>query len=103
MHNALNFLLGVGLFKTLKAPNGALSFRAVTKGELIVWVSFGKSKELEILISLLCRTKDLSGEENLVLGHIKTSGNEGNVHDNNLQPSDDRLDRHLDQAFKDQD
>jgi len=35
--NALNFLLGVGLFKSLIGPKGALSFRAVTKGELTTW------------------------------------------------------------------
>ncbi|EAU84573.2 RNA polymerase III subunit Rpc34 [Coprinopsis cinerea okayama7 len=56
--NALNFLLGVGLFKSLKDPKGNLLFRAVSKGELVA-------------------TKDLSGEENLVLSHIKNSGNEG--------------------------
>ncbi|KXN87880.1 putative DNA-directed RNA polymerase III subunit rpc6 [Leucoagaricus sp. SymC.cos] len=56
--NALNFLLGVGLLKTLVNANRKVSFRAVTKGELVV-------------------TKDLNGEENLVLGHIKAAGNEG--------------------------
>ncbi|KAF9468954.1 RNA polymerase Rpc34 subunit-domain-containing protein [Collybia nuda] len=56
--NALNFLLGVGLFKSLADAKGTLSFRAVTKNELVA-------------------TKDLSGEENLVLGHIKASRNEG--------------------------
>lgn len=57
--NALNFLLGVGLLKPLEDSKGVLSFfRAVTKVELTA-------------------TKDLSGEENLVLGHIKSSGNEG--------------------------
>ncbi|KAF8897294.1 RNA polymerase Rpc34 [Infundibulicybe gibba] len=55
---ALNFLLGVGLFKSLKDAKGNLSFRAVSKGELTA-------------------TKDLSGEESLVLGHIKTSHTEG--------------------------
>ncbi|KAL9712478.1 34-kDa subunit of RNA polymerase III (C) [Leucoagaricus gongylophorus] len=55
---ALNFLLGVGLLKTLVDANRKVSFRAVTKGELNV-------------------TKDLNGEENLVFGHIKAVGNEG--------------------------
>ncbi|KAG5339217.1 hypothetical protein C0989_005198 [Termitomyces sp. Mn162] len=56
--NALNFLLGVGLFKSLVDSKGYVSFRAVTKSELAA-------------------TKDLTGEENLVLGHIKASRNEG--------------------------
>ncbi|KAJ7667787.1 RNA polymerase Rpc34 subunit-domain-containing protein [Mycena polygramma] len=56
--SALNFLLGVGLFKSLKDAKGNIIFRAVTKGELE-------------------QTKDLSGEESLVLGHIKASSNEG--------------------------
>ncbi|KAG6880066.1 hypothetical protein C0992_006878 [Termitomyces sp. T32_za158] len=56
--NALNFLLGVGLFKSLVDSKGSVSFRAVTKSELVA-------------------TKDLTGEENLVLGHIKASRNEG--------------------------
>ncbi|KAJ6516114.1 RNA polymerase Rpc34 subunit-domain-containing protein [Mycena sanguinolenta] len=56
--NALNFLLGVGLFKSLKDAKGNVIFRAVTKGELE-------------------QTKDLTGEESLVLSHIKTAHNEG--------------------------
>lgn len=36
---ALNFLLGVGLLKTLVDSNRKVSFRAVTKGELVVYVS----------------------------------------------------------------
>lgn len=56
--NALNFLLGVGLFKSLVDSKGSISFRAVTKDELAA-------------------TKDLTGEESLVLGHIKASRNEG--------------------------
>ncbi|RXW25206.1 hypothetical protein EST38_g678 [Candolleomyces aberdarensis] len=56
--NALNFLLAVGLFKSLKDSKGNISFRAVSKGELVA-------------------TKELSGEENLVLSHIKHSANEG--------------------------
>jgi DNA-directed RNA polymerase III subunit RPC6 len=36
--DALNFLLGVGLFKSLKDPKGNLSFRAVTKNELVAYV-----------------------------------------------------------------
>ncbi|KAF5370019.1 hypothetical protein D9758_001262 [Tetrapyrgos nigripes] len=55
---ALNFLLSVGYFKTLSDKKGSISFRAVTKSELDA-------------------TKDLTGEENLVLGHIKASENEG--------------------------
>ncbi len=35
---ALNFLLGVGLLKTLVDSNRKVSFRAVTKGELVVYV-----------------------------------------------------------------
>lgn len=37
---ALNFLLGVGLLKTLVDANRKVSFRAVTKGELVVYASF---------------------------------------------------------------
>ncbi|XP_006459884.1 hypothetical protein AGABI2DRAFT_202311 [Agaricus bisporus var. bisporus H97] len=55
---ALNFLLGVGLIKTLVDSNRRVSFRAVTKGELVA-------------------TKDLNGEENLVFSHIKAAGSEG--------------------------
>jgi hypothetical protein len=33
--DALNFLLAVGLFKTLKDPKGNLLFRAVSKNELV--------------------------------------------------------------------
>lgn len=56
--DALNFLLGVGLFKSLKDPKGHILFRAVTKNELVA-------------------TKDLTGEENLVLSHIKIAATEG--------------------------
>ncbi|KAF8665701.1 hypothetical protein AX16_000153 [Volvariella volvacea WC 439] len=56
--DALNFLLKVGLFKSLVDARGGIIFRAVTKAELTA-------------------TKDLSGEENLVLSHIKAAGNEG--------------------------
>ncbi|KAF9485384.1 hypothetical protein BDN70DRAFT_871429 [Pholiota conissans] len=56
--NALNFLLGVGLLKGLTSSSGQLFFRAVSKEEIVA-------------------TKGLTGEENLVLGHIKSSGNEG--------------------------
>ncbi|KAF9781359.1 RNA polymerase Rpc34 subunit-domain-containing protein [Thelephora terrestris] len=56
--NAINFLLGVGLFKMLKDNQGTVSFRAVAKNEMNA-------------------TKDLGGEESLVLGHIKAAGNEG--------------------------
>lgn len=55
---ALNFLLGTGLLKAKKDDKGRLSFQAISKGELAT-------------------TKDLSGEENLVYGHIRSSGNEG--------------------------
>ncbi|KAJ7283867.1 RNA polymerase Rpc34 subunit-domain-containing protein [Mycena rebaudengoi] len=55
---ALNFLLSAGLFKPLKDAKGNVIFRAVTKGELE-------------------QTKDLNGEESLVLGHIKVANNEG--------------------------
>ncbi|KAH9482618.1 putative DNA-directed RNA polymerase III subunit rpc6 [Psilocybe cubensis] len=55
---ALNFLLGVGLLKGLTNSSGQLSFRAVSKEEIVA-------------------TKGLTGEENLVLSHIKSSGNEG--------------------------
>ena len=33
--NALNFLLSVGLFKSLKDAKGNISFRAVSKSELV--------------------------------------------------------------------
>ncbi|KAF9653354.1 hypothetical protein BDM02DRAFT_3125777 [Thelephora ganbajun] len=56
--NAINFLLGVGLPKMLKGNQGTVSFRAVAKNETNA-------------------TKDLDGEESLVLGHIKATGNEG--------------------------
>ncbi|KAF5322896.1 hypothetical protein D9619_000960 [Psilocybe cf. subviscida] len=56
--NALNFLLGVGLLKGLTGSSGQVSFRAVSKEEIVA-------------------TKGLTDEENLVLGHIKSSGNEG--------------------------
>ncbi|KDR83354.1 hypothetical protein GALMADRAFT_1337821 [Galerina marginata CBS 339.88] len=56
--NALNFLLAVGLLKGLTSSSGHISFRAVSKEEIVA-------------------TKGLSGEENLVLSHIKGSGNEG--------------------------
>jgi len=56
--DALNFLLAVGLLKGLTNSSGQLSFRAVSKEEIVA-------------------TKGLSGEENLVLSHIKGSGNEG--------------------------
>ncbi|SJL01732.1 uncharacterized protein ARMOST_05055 [Armillaria ostoyae] len=55
---AINFLLAVGLFKPLSDGKKKITFRAVARAELNA-------------------TKDLSGEENLVLGHIKASQNEG--------------------------
>ncbi|KAF8901710.1 RNA polymerase Rpc34 subunit-domain-containing protein [Gymnopilus junonius] len=56
--NALNFLLAVGLLKGMTTSSGQVSFRAVSKEEIVA-------------------TKGLSGEENLVLSHIKSAGNEG--------------------------
>ncbi|KAJ8086367.1 34-kDa subunit of RNA polymerase III (C) [Marasmius tenuissimus] len=56
--DALNFLLGVGLFKSLTDKKGSLVFRAVSKEELR-------------------QSKDLTGEEDIVLGHIRASHNEG--------------------------
>ncbi|KAL0580764.1 34-kDa subunit of RNA polymerase III (C) [Marasmius crinis-equi] len=56
--DALNFLLGVGLFKSLTDKKGSLVFRAVSKEELR-------------------QSKDLTGEEDIVLGHIRVSHNEG--------------------------
>ncbi|KAF9263631.1 hypothetical protein L218DRAFT_959160 [Marasmius fiardii PR-910] len=56
--DALNFLLGVGLFKSLTDKKGSLVFRAVSKEELR-------------------QSKDLTGEEEIVLGHIRASHNEG--------------------------
>ncbi|TDL14995.1 hypothetical protein BD410DRAFT_756850 [Rickenella mellea] len=56
--DAINFLLGTGLFRAARGSDGTLSYRAVTKNELDV-------------------RKDLAGEENLVLSHIQAAGNEG--------------------------
>ena len=36
--NAINFLLGVGLFKMLKDNQGTVSFRAVAKNEMNAYV-----------------------------------------------------------------
>lgn len=36
--NAMNFLLGVGLFKMLKDNQGTVSFRAVAKNEMNAYV-----------------------------------------------------------------
>jgi len=36
--NAINFLLGVGLFKMLKDSQGTVSFRAVAKNEINAYV-----------------------------------------------------------------
>ncbi|KAM5538173.1 hypothetical protein V8D89_008060 [Ganoderma adspersum] len=55
---AINFLLGTGLWKALKDTSGNLSYRVVTK------------KELEV-------KKDMSGEEGMILGYIQSAGNEG--------------------------
>ncbi|RPD63997.1 hypothetical protein L227DRAFT_521286 [Lentinus tigrinus ALCF2SS1-6] len=56
--DALNFLLGTGLFVALESKGHGLSYRAVTSDEL-------KQK------------KGLSQEEGLVLDHIRAAGNEG--------------------------
>ncbi|KZT01349.1 uncharacterized protein LAESUDRAFT_815967 [Laetiporus sulphureus 93-53] len=56
--DAINFLLGTGLFKAMKDTKGVLSFRVVAK------------KEIEV-------KKDMTGEEGMVLSHIQASGNEG--------------------------
>jgi DNA-directed RNA polymerase III subunit RPC6 len=40
--SALNFLLGVGLFKSLVDAKGSVSFRAVTKSELIAYVCIAR-------------------------------------------------------------
>ncbi|KAF7301461.1 RNA polymerase III subunit RPC34 [Mycena indigotica] len=56
--NALNFLLGVGYFKALKDSKNNALFRAVTKVEHD-------------------QTKDLTGDEVMVLAPIKASTNEG--------------------------
>ena len=37
--DVLNFLLGVGLFNSLKDPKGNNLFRAVTKNELVAYVT----------------------------------------------------------------
>ncbi|KAI9432932.1 RNA polymerase Rpc34, partial [Lactarius indigo] len=56
--NAINFLLAAGLLKLMRDANGTLSYRAVQKNEL-------ETK------------KRLSGEENMVLGHIQAAANQG--------------------------
>ncbi|KAF8270585.1 RNA polymerase Rpc34 subunit-domain-containing protein [Lactarius quietus] len=56
--NAINFLLAAGLLKLMRDTNGGLSYRAVQKNEL-------ETK------------KGLSGEENMVLGHIQAAANQG--------------------------
>ncbi|KAI9459126.1 RNA polymerase Rpc34 subunit-domain-containing protein [Lactarius psammicola] len=56
--NAINFLLAASLLKLMKDANGTLSYRAVQKNEL-------ETK------------KGLSGEENMVLGHIQAAANQG--------------------------
>ncbi|KIY49582.1 hypothetical protein FISHEDRAFT_41805 [Fistulina hepatica ATCC 64428] len=56
--DAINFLLSVGLLKSLVDSHNRLSFKAVSKEEFAT-------------------TKDLSTEENLVLGHIRAAKNEG--------------------------
>jgi DNA-directed RNA polymerase III subunit RPC6 len=74
---ALNFLLGVGLLKTLIDANRKVSFRAVTKGELVVYVNCYEVIPQVLLDSRHNSTRDLNGEENLVFSHIKAAGNEG--------------------------
>ncbi|KAH8993574.1 RNA polymerase Rpc34 [Lactarius hatsudake] len=56
--SAINFLLAAGLLKLMRDANGTLSYRAVQKNEL-------ETK------------KGLSGEENMVLGHIQAAANQG--------------------------
>ncbi|KAH9027440.1 RNA polymerase Rpc34 subunit-domain-containing protein [Lactarius hengduanensis] len=56
--SAINFLLAAGLLKLMRDANGTLSYRAVQKNEL-------ETK------------KGLSGEENMVLGHIQVAANQG--------------------------
>jgi len=67
----------VGLLKTLVDANRKVSFRAVTKGELNVYVAATSKSQVSSDSRYLNRTKDLNGEENLVFGHIKAVGNEG--------------------------
>ncbi|KAH8998046.1 RNA polymerase Rpc34 subunit-domain-containing protein [Lactarius akahatsu] len=56
--SAINFLLAAGLLKLMRDANGTLSYRAVQRNEL-------ETK------------KGLSGEENMVLGHIQAAANQG--------------------------
>ena len=50
--NAINFLLGVGLFKMLKDNQGTVSFRAVAKNEINAYViGFPYSRMLTIEVS----------------------------------------------------
>ncbi|KAA1474411.1 hypothetical protein DENSPDRAFT_824288 [Dentipellis sp. KUC8613] len=55
--SAINFLLGAGMLKLLKDGNKLL-YRAVQKGEMDI-------------------KKGLTGEENMVLGHIQAAANQG--------------------------
>ena len=56
--NAINFLLGVGLFKMLKDNQGTVSFRAVAKNEInayVIWIPDHRmltvgTAELKILV-----------------------------------------------------
>ena len=73
--DAINFLLRVGLFKMLKDNQDTVSFRAVAKNEINAYVV--TLSVLPTSYDLYPRTKDLGGEESLVLGHIKAAGNEG--------------------------
>ncbi|KAL4072206.1 RNA polymerase Rpc34 subunit-domain-containing protein [Scleroderma yunnanense] len=56
--DAINFLLGAGMFKAMASSGGVSAFRAVAKEEMDV-------------------KKDMSPEEAMVLSHIQASGNEG--------------------------
>ncbi|TFY71775.1 hypothetical protein EVG20_g1229 [Dentipellis fragilis] len=58
--SAINFLLGAGMLKLMK-DGSKLLYRAVQKGEMDI-------------------KKGLSGEENMVLGHIQAAANQGAVY-----------------------
>ncbi|TFY74821.1 hypothetical protein EWM64_g9191 [Hericium alpestre] len=56
--SAINFMLGAGLLKLMKDAHNTLLYRAVQKGEMDI-------------------KKGLTGEENMVLGHIQAAANQG--------------------------
>jgi len=76
--NALNFLLGVGLLQIVDRSQGSTLFSGSNQGRTY-HVGTPRIRRIEPTNSLthIFSTKDLSGEENLVLGHIKSSNNEG--------------------------